>query len=593
VADPDKLIDTLSIALKLDTSQYKAGEEQVNQSFGKTKAKGKRTAESLEASGKQGAEFFNQLADRAIRLGTVLLGGVGVKDLLANTVKTNAAMGYAARNIGVTTNELATMQGVVRQMGGDAGQVAPALQGLSNALATIQRHGEGSEGLIEAFGYLGISGEKLIDPLTGRIKDLVQLMPDLRKGLLAFSEKFGQPQAFSLGEQLGLTPDLLNALTLAGDGYERLYADSAAVTKASEAQAKQMQELVTTWGLYETAVAGAATDATTMAIDGFKEIGKAADEAGKAIDKLPQTAKTAGSLVKTALLGPIGWLLGKEDKKYIGSDTGAVAGGLTGAALGSLVPIPILGTLIGAIIGVVGGGILGAAGQRTYERKNPSKPGVPEAPVPVTLVSPKSQPAHMSSPIDWTPAGMLKALGAGAGSDRAAAAYGIIRGLEGGKEASATPTRDPKDPFAYGLNQITLGTARGIDPTATPEKLMKAEYNDRIAKALQAKSLAKYGDNFDAVAIAYHNGEAAADRFVASGGDTAATGNWGPESQKYLTDARAAATAAGVTNNSSATHIGSISVNAPRATDADGIVAGMRERLENDQLISDAQSGGQ
>lgn len=598
MAGTDNIIDTLAIAIKLDPSHYKEGQEQVVQSLGQTKAEGKRTAESLEASGKQGAEFFDQLADRALRLSAVLAGGVGVKDLLANAVKSGAAMGYMANNIGMTARELGVIRNEVRQMGGDADEVAPALLGLSQALAKISLHGEGSQDLIEAFGFIGVTGSDLIDNATGKVKDLSEVLPKVAKGLRAVSERFGQPTAFALGSQLGLTPAMINLYTQAAGKLEAYRKVAEEITQDNDKQAESYQKLTRAAGTFWGNIEGGAKNTADIAVTAFHKMGEAIDAVAARFDKLPASVKSGMGSVARFLLEPFGLApktAADKDRLALsaGITAGAAAGGLTGTLGGPLAPITVP-------IGILGGGILGGiiayAGKKTDNQLNPSGPAAP--PGPERLTSPNRQPAGMSAPIEWTTDAMRRLLEGRARADlptaeaqRAAATFNIIRSLEGGKEGSATPTRDAKDPFAYGLNQITLETAKKIDLAATPEKLMTAEYNNAMARALQARYLAKYNGDLDAVAIAYHNGEGAADRYVASGGDTSKTGNWGPQSQKYLDDARAAA--AGPTNNTASTTIGSISVNAPRATDAEGIIAGMRERLEQDQLISHAQAGNQ
>lgn len=58
---------------------------------------------------------------------------------------------------------------------------------------------------------------------------------------------------------------------------------------------------------------------------------------------------------------------------------------------------------------------------------------------------------------------------------------------------------------AYGFGQMTLQTAIGIDPTATPLKLLQPEYNLRICARLIAQLANRFSDPKDIFA-AYNSG---------------------------------------------------------------------------------------
>lgn len=565
----DSVIDTLKVVVELDPSKFEEGRKRVGASFDETKVRARRTAEELESAGKQGAEFFNLLIDKALRLSAVLLGGVGIKDLIQSSIAGAAATGYMAKNIGISTQQLNLWQNAVREVGGSADQVGPALLGLSQALTSIQLHGKGSADLISAFQFLGITD--LVDRATGQLKTVAQLLPEIHKGLA----RLPAPMAYNIGATLGLTPDMINLLRQTNDEYQKFLDRAARVSTLTEKQAKDLQNAMSVWGLYKSALQGV----------GY-ELG---DDVAKAFDTI--TDKADKMKISLAALGAV---------------AGAVALGFAGAFLG------LPGLIGGAILGLLSGGVIGVAAERTHraitgEAPPPTRhrslwesfkdtvknsleaPGnqLPSFGRKKAPSSPTMAPAASSSaaPSSYEPSSATAR-----DLTLAAAVFDMIQKLEGAQITSVTSTGLARDPYAYGRNQITLETARRYDPNVTAAKLLNAAYNDALAKKIEADYIERYHGDLDAIAIAYHNGTGAADRFMQSGRSLQGLG---PQSLAYLERERALASTSNTTNtNTTTANIGSISVNAPRATDAAGIAADIRAALATNALLSQANSVG-
>ncbi len=503
----DNIIDSLKVVLELDPSKYTAAQKKFLQGLHNTKEQAGKTAEQLEAKGAQGASFFDQMSSSALKLGAILVGGIGIKDLVKNAVAAGNATFYMSKNIGISAQQLNLWQNAIREVGGDANQVGPALLGLSQALTTISLRGLGSGDLIATFQALGIA---LTDPVTGRLKTVTELLPELHAAL----SKLSPQVAYNLGSAIGLTPDMINLLQQSDPLYQRYIDNAKALGQITQQQIAATRHLTQEWGLFEGAIL----------LVGYELAGK--------IDPIINGT--------TELLGKLTGALVLFGDKYAASDIGALLGGIAGFAVGGP---------IGAAAGVVGGGLLGAALDK---------------------------------------AGHTGTL-ATAGSPGGDGLFKLIQRLEGGSVSSVTPTGLPNDPYAYGRNQITLGTALRYDRQATAAKLLNGAYNDDIARRIEADYGARYHGNIDAIALAYHNGPGAADRFVRSGGSLAGLG---PQSLAYLQRERALAAGAGGTTTTT-TNIGTINVNAPNATDARGISAAIRGELANNQLISQGNAGPQ
>lgn len=76
---------------------------------------------------------------------------------------------------------------------------------------------------------------------------------------------------------------------------------------------------------------------------------------------------------------------------------------------------------------------------------------------------------------------------------------------ESGFNPSAYRAEPQINDASYGMMQLLLKTAKGLDPNATVERLYNAEYNIDLGTRLIAQNLKKYGNVPDAIA-AYNAG---------------------------------------------------------------------------------------
>ncbi len=167
-------------------------------------------------------------------------------------------------------------------------------------------------------------------------------------------------------------------------------------------------------------------------------------------------------------------------------------------------------------------------------------------------------------------------------------ATGVIGGgllsIEQKLEGSGPMSVSPKG--AIGRNQILPSTAKqyGFDPG----RLFDPAYNDQVATAILADLQSRYGNNTDAIFAAYNAGPGAADRFIKAGNNPSVLPL---ETQRYLSHLHSIEAGRGGGTHTSETNINTINVNAPHATDADGIARNMQDSLRRYDLGFQANSG--
>ena len=170
----------------------------------------------------------------------------------------------------------------------------------------------------------------------------------------------------------------------------------------------------------------------------------------------------------------------------------------------------------------------------------------------------------------------------------------VTKITEPGSLSSGERAVSPKG--AIGRYQIMPGTAHqymgaGYDTS----KLFDPAENERVARVIIDALMKKYHGDLDAVAIAYHSGDGAADKFLKANRSASVLG---PKGQAYLAHERALtanggasllAGGTGTTINNS-THIDTLVVNT-KADNAPGIGASIRDVLAQNSVANQANTG--
>lgn len=196
------IIDSLVVALSLDSTAFKQGSKDVDKSLKDTKENADRAAKEMEAKGKVAAQFFGQIRNQVIALAAVFTAGAGLKSFVESVTTADAAVGRTARNIGMTTEALTAWQGVAERAGGSAAGIAGSMQGLSQQFQQLALTGQSA--VVPYFRAIGVA---LIDA-QGKMRPMSDILLDL-------SDKFSKmdPQrAQALGRGMGLDEGTVNVL---------------------------------------------------------------------------------------------------------------------------------------------------------------------------------------------------------------------------------------------------------------------------------------------------------------------------------------------------------------------------------------------
>ncbi|GLH29722.1 hypothetical protein WSS15_23720 [Acetobacter pasteurianus] len=192
----------------------------------------KNTGEQLQKTGDVGARAFRSVSREALSFFAVLTLGKSLKAFAQENTLANVSLSNTARNLGTSTQSLATWQRAAQATGASAEDVSGSLGSLVSQFQTI----DGRRNLGMAFGQMGVR----LEDAHGRLRDFNSLLPDLARS----AQRLG-PQLFStLGKQAGFSQGFINFLENGPEKIEKLYKvlKATSPTDRDLSASKQLQE---------------------------------------------------------------------------------------------------------------------------------------------------------------------------------------------------------------------------------------------------------------------------------------------------------------------------------------------------------------
>jgi hypothetical protein len=136
------VIDALFITLGLDTKDYEAKKEGVLKSLKTMGESSDKTTKTMAESGKKAAQAFSLLKIEV--LGALAAFGVstGFKDFIQSNMNGQAALGRFSANLGISTQRLEAWKLAAKEMGQSGEDAVGALQSVAKGIADAQLTGD-------------------------------------------------------------------------------------------------------------------------------------------------------------------------------------------------------------------------------------------------------------------------------------------------------------------------------------------------------------------------------------------------------------------------------------------------------------------
>lgn len=240
------IIDALVVTLGLDTSGFKKGTRDVDESLDKTRKGTDRTAKEVEASGVRAAQFVNRLKAEFIGLFATITAGKGIATFVSDSISGTAALGRMATNLNMSARELDGWGRAAETVGGTAEGMRNSLQGIASGIQEFAL--TGNTAFLPALRTLGIS----LDDGAGKVRDYREIMLDLADKMKAMSPQ----EAIFFGKQFGFDEGSVNLLRKGGDAVRDITSEFTWASGVTEKSVEASQRMEKQLALFRQRMAG-------------------------------------------------------------------------------------------------------------------------------------------------------------------------------------------------------------------------------------------------------------------------------------------------------------------------------------------------
>lgn len=612
------VIEALFITLGLDTSDYEKKQKEVTTSLTKMGETSDKQTKVIAESGKKAANAFSLLKVEVLGALAAFGMGAGFKGFIESNMNGQAALGRLSANLGMSTQKLQAWKLAAKEMGQSGEDATGALQSVAKGVAEARITGTSS--LIQASRRFGFNVDT---------NNPEQTLINISRRMAQMHDR---QQAMQVAEAAGVG-NISNLLLLGPNALEQRLAHAMALTgAATKASTEQAAKLQMQWADLQERFRQVGERVFNKLEPILARLGErlanwldsinwqdVINKVGHFIDKVQEVVKAMGGwktiaeifggVLALKLLSPLLGLIGGFMRliPLLGSATAGFAG--LGAAAGPALAILIggaggwfigkqidkhlsvgtkeaIGSAVAHVLAFLGNDEAKAAIQDTHlgelhalANQNAPKIG--------SDFLGKYDPQH-SRQFGGNNAGMFALL---------EKEYGLPAGMLARKFQieSANGTRLVSKAGALGPMQFMPATAAAL---GLGDNVMDLDASAKAAAQLMQQLHNQFGD-WDKANAAYNWSPGKLKKDIAAHG--AQWLNFAPgETQKYVAMHRLLQSASpsssfakrqAPTTNTNTVSINTLNVNAPKATDANGIAKGMKTAMQSNPLIAGYVTG--
>lgn len=132
------IVDALVVTLGLNVTGFLAGQNKAQQATKNLSAAQVKAQKELEARNKRAVESFKSVRNEVLALLAIFTAGMGLKEFTEHTIGSAVQLGYMAKNLGMSTQELSAWQRAAERAGGSADGITSALQDSQQQIAKFR-----------------------------------------------------------------------------------------------------------------------------------------------------------------------------------------------------------------------------------------------------------------------------------------------------------------------------------------------------------------------------------------------------------------------------------------------------------------------
>ena len=235
------IIDALMVTLGLDTTGFTKGKRSAESDLKKIREASGLTSQEVEAGAKKMADGYAKARNELLGFVTAAITTSGFARIMetANTALNNK-MGQTAYYFGESVREIDAWGKAVTTAGGTAAAFQGSWQNILGGLTAFSLGKESD--VVKGLNALGID---VLDPLTGKVKEMKAIMLDLAK---AFSNPNMAPQTkLFAANMIGIDQGTLNFLRDGAGNAQAAYEKFYALNTGMDANADAAKKLTKLW----------------------------------------------------------------------------------------------------------------------------------------------------------------------------------------------------------------------------------------------------------------------------------------------------------------------------------------------------------
>ena len=270
------VIDSLVVAIGLDTTNLRKGQQEAQDAVKKTGEGVKKAGDAIERKVKTSTEAVNKLTVRFLELFAVLAGASGLKSFTQDLIQTNAQLGLFSANVQQSPQYVQGLINAVERVSHSTEGARASIQAVGKELNAIVP----SSGFMEALGKLQGRSGVTIDWQHGMQKFLSDVA-EAEKKMDALGHR-GEGLGYAQG--LGIDESTFNLLVKGAKALNDELAKSQTIGIVSPADVKAANDLATSFDTIKQTFFALGNDALPHVQAALKPI----------LDDLRQWAKTDG-----------------------------------------------------------------------------------------------------------------------------------------------------------------------------------------------------------------------------------------------------------------------------------------------------------
>ncbi len=247
------VIDEFIIKVKLDTSEYEAGQKKLDKATRETKERAKEAGnafgDATEAAAKRATgslglvgKFLGKGGAIGLAIGSLIYAGKILDNKLFDIAVGVRRVGIDSKNFNIAANNLRNLQNASELAGGSIEDANKTVGGLAGSLYNLKFNGAVDDSLI-ALGRLGVH----FQDSYGRAKDFNTVMLETADAIdkAKAAGKMSDSDAFFFAGQAGFTGGMQNLVTSGGSNVRAQLAKQAARNQVTDKTVGTATHMVT------------------------------------------------------------------------------------------------------------------------------------------------------------------------------------------------------------------------------------------------------------------------------------------------------------------------------------------------------------